>query len=202
MKMAAETTALGKRYRRTWALRDCSLSLPAGRVTALVGPNGAGRTTLLSILDGRNRFRPGRAGRIAAIPAERRVRRAGHSGLHRPSGPGPPAGGPGPQPPVGSAARRWAAGRLRHPARAQGRQAVRRPAGPARAPPGAGPAARAAAARRAAGPAGPGRTARFPRLARHCLLRAGDLGRVLLARPPGDGADRQLPYRAVRRQYP
>jgi ABC-2 type transport system ATP-binding protein len=52
MNMAAETTALGKRYRRTWALRDCSLSVPAGRVTALVGPNGAGKTTLLSILAG------------------------------------------------------------------------------------------------------------------------------------------------------
>ena len=52
MNMAAATTALGKRYRRTWALRDCSLSFPAGRVTALVGPNGAGKTTLLTILAG------------------------------------------------------------------------------------------------------------------------------------------------------
>jgi ABC-2 type transport system ATP-binding protein len=52
MNIAAETTALGKRYRRTWALRDCCLSIPAGRVTALVGPNGAGKTTLLSILAG------------------------------------------------------------------------------------------------------------------------------------------------------
>ena len=52
MNMAAETTALGKRYRRTWALRDCCLGIPAGRVTALVGPNGAGKTTLLSILAG------------------------------------------------------------------------------------------------------------------------------------------------------
>jgi ABC-2 type transport system ATP-binding protein len=74
MNMAAATTALGKRYRRTWALRDCSLSFPAGRVTALVGPNGTGKTTLLTILaglsaDDRNRVRPGRAGRVAAIPA-------------------------------------------------------------------------------------------------------------------------------------
>ena len=52
MNMAAATTALGKRYRRTWALRDCSLSFPAGRVTALVGPNGAGKSTLLTILAG------------------------------------------------------------------------------------------------------------------------------------------------------
>jgi ABC-2 type transport system ATP-binding protein len=40
-------TGLGKRYRRNWALKDCSVSVPAGRVVALVGPNGAGKTTLL-----------------------------------------------------------------------------------------------------------------------------------------------------------
>jgi ABC-2 type transport system ATP-binding protein len=47
-----ETDGLGKRYRRTWAVRDCDLTVPAGRVTALVGPNGAGKTTLLRILAG------------------------------------------------------------------------------------------------------------------------------------------------------
>ncbi|MFF4417675.1 ABC transporter ATP-binding protein [Streptosporangium sp. NPDC001559] len=47
MSPVLEATGLGVRYRRTWALRDCSLSLPAGRVAALVGPNGAGKTTLM-----------------------------------------------------------------------------------------------------------------------------------------------------------
>jgi ABC-2 type transport system ATP-binding protein len=37
-----EVGGLGKRYGRTWALRDCTLSVPAGCVTGLVGPNGAG----------------------------------------------------------------------------------------------------------------------------------------------------------------
>jgi ABC-2 type transport system ATP-binding protein len=44
-----ECARLGKRYRRSWALRDCSLAVPRGHVVALVGPNGAGKTTLLQI---------------------------------------------------------------------------------------------------------------------------------------------------------
>jgi ABC-2 type transport system ATP-binding protein len=43
---------LGKRYRRRWALSDCTLDIPAGHVTGLVGPNGAGKTTLLSLAVG------------------------------------------------------------------------------------------------------------------------------------------------------
>src|ERR1700722_6392785 len=42
-----ETAGLGKRYGRTWALKDAALAIPAGYVVALVGPNGAGKTTLL-----------------------------------------------------------------------------------------------------------------------------------------------------------
>jgi ABC-2 type transport system ATP-binding protein len=45
-------SGLGKRYRRTWALRDCTLAIPEGRVTGLVGPNGAGKTTLLRLAAG------------------------------------------------------------------------------------------------------------------------------------------------------
>jgi ABC-2 type transport system ATP-binding protein len=40
-----ETSGLNKRYGRTWALRECTLAVPAGHVAALVGPNGAGKTT-------------------------------------------------------------------------------------------------------------------------------------------------------------
>ncbi|UMP00553.1 ABC transporter ATP-binding protein [Amycolatopsis sp. EV170708-02-1] len=51
-KPVIEATGLAKRYRRKWALRDCSLSVPKGRVVALVGPNGAGKTTFLHLAVG------------------------------------------------------------------------------------------------------------------------------------------------------
>jgi ABC-type transport system involved in cytochrome bd biosynthesis fused ATPase/permease subunit len=47
-----EASGLGKRYGGTWALRACSLAIPAGHVAALVGPNGAGKTTLLNLAVG------------------------------------------------------------------------------------------------------------------------------------------------------
>jgi ABC-2 type transport system ATP-binding protein len=47
-----ETSGLGKRYGGTWALRDCSLAIPAGHVAALVGPNGAGKSTFLNLAVG------------------------------------------------------------------------------------------------------------------------------------------------------
>jgi ABC-2 type transport system ATP-binding protein len=49
---ALETRSLSKRYGRTWALRDCTVALPVGRVAALVGPNGSGKTTLLHLAVG------------------------------------------------------------------------------------------------------------------------------------------------------
>ena len=52
MTPVLQTRGLGKRYRRLWALADCTLSVPAGHVVGLVGPNGAGKTTLLSIAAG------------------------------------------------------------------------------------------------------------------------------------------------------
>jgi ABC-2 type transport system ATP-binding protein len=47
-----QAEGLSKRYRRRWALTDCTLSIPSGRVVGLVGPNGAGKTTLLNIAVG------------------------------------------------------------------------------------------------------------------------------------------------------
>ena len=47
-----EASGLGKRYAGTWAVRECTLAIPAGHVAALVGPNGAGKTTLLNLAVG------------------------------------------------------------------------------------------------------------------------------------------------------
>ncbi len=52
MTTALETIELGKRYRSGWALRDCSLAIPAGRIAALIGPNGAGKSTLMALVAG------------------------------------------------------------------------------------------------------------------------------------------------------
>src|SRR5207245_11693381 len=64
-----ETSGLGKRYGRTWALRDAALAVPAGYVVALVGPNGAGKTTLLHMSVGRTRPTAGQVTVLGSEPA-------------------------------------------------------------------------------------------------------------------------------------
>ena len=43
---------LGKRFRRDWALRDLTLTIPEGSIVGLAGPNAAGKSTLLSLAAG------------------------------------------------------------------------------------------------------------------------------------------------------
>jgi ABC-2 type transport system ATP-binding protein len=50
--VAVRTDRLGKRYRRGWALQNCTLTLPANRLVALVGANGAGKSTLMGLVTG------------------------------------------------------------------------------------------------------------------------------------------------------
>jgi ABC-2 type transport system ATP-binding protein len=64
-----ETRGLGKRYRRTWALRDCTLAIPGGHIVALVGPNGAGKTTLLTMAVGLTRPTAGTLTVLGGQPA-------------------------------------------------------------------------------------------------------------------------------------
>ncbi|MGH3294485.1 MAG: ABC transporter ATP-binding protein [Trebonia sp.] len=64
-----ETTALSKRFRRKWALRDCTLTIPGGHLVALVGPNGAGKSTLLSLAVGLTRPTAGTLSVLGGEPA-------------------------------------------------------------------------------------------------------------------------------------
>jgi len=53
--LAIQTTDLGKRFGSTWALQHCSVEVPTGHVSGLVGANGAGKTTLIRMLAGLSR---------------------------------------------------------------------------------------------------------------------------------------------------
>ncbi len=64
-----ETAGLGKRYGRTWALRNCTLAIPGGHVVALVGPNGAGKSTLLNMAMGLANPTAGRVTVLGGVPA-------------------------------------------------------------------------------------------------------------------------------------
>ncbi|GAA2327475.1 ABC transporter ATP-binding protein [Streptomyces caniferus] len=73
-RTAIEAIGLGRRYRRRWALRDCTFRLPAGRICALVGPGGAGKSTLLSLVSGLTRPSEGTVRIGGEVPAGAAVR--------------------------------------------------------------------------------------------------------------------------------
>ncbi|HVA31888.1 MAG TPA: ABC transporter ATP-binding protein, partial [Gaiellaceae bacterium] len=47
-----DARGLGKRFRREWGLRDCTLTIPQGAIVGLAGPNAAGKSTLLALAAG------------------------------------------------------------------------------------------------------------------------------------------------------
>jgi len=69
-------TGLGKKYGRKWALSDCSLEVPAGRVVGLVGPNGAGKSTFLNLAVGMLTPSAGGIEVLGASPTGRDARRS------------------------------------------------------------------------------------------------------------------------------
>ena len=69
---------LGHRYRaRSWALQDVTVSVPAGQIVALVGPNGSGKTTMLNIAAGLLDPSSG-AVEVAGGPPSRQLDRIGY----------------------------------------------------------------------------------------------------------------------------
>ncbi|RVX38383.1 ABC-2 type transport system ATP-binding protein [Nonomuraea polychroma] len=52
MTSVLQAQGLGRKYGKRWALRECTIDIPAGHVVGLVGPNGAGKTTLLKLACG------------------------------------------------------------------------------------------------------------------------------------------------------
>jgi len=73
-----EARGLTKRFGGVAAVDDCSFTVPEGTITALVGPNGSGKTTVFNLLTG---YLRADAGSVAF--AGRAVRRPDPTGLAR-----------------------------------------------------------------------------------------------------------------------
>ncbi|WP_147104161.1 sulfate/molybdate ABC transporter ATP-binding protein [Nesterenkonia populi] len=74
--MGIEISQLNKNYGDFAALKDISLSVPSGGLTALLGPSGSGKTTLLRILGGQESADSGTVqidGKdVTVLPAQKR----------------------------------------------------------------------------------------------------------------------------------
>jgi ABC-type branched-subunit amino acid transport system ATPase component len=71
---------LTKRFGGVAAVQDCTFAVPEGSITALVGPNGSGKTTIFNLLTGYLRADAGNmtfAGRRVRRPDPTRLSRAG-----------------------------------------------------------------------------------------------------------------------------
>jgi ABC-2 type transport system ATP-binding protein len=82
-----ETVGLAKRFARTWGLRDCTLSIPPGKVAALIGPNGSGKSTLLRMAAGLSRPTSGTIRVLGEVPGHENgdlMQRVGYLDQERP----------------------------------------------------------------------------------------------------------------------
>ena len=181
---------LGKRYRRRWALTDCTLDIPTGRVVGLVGPNGAGKSTLLNLAVGTLTPTSGTIEVLGGRPAsgrgsagQGRIRRPGHTHVRRTEHRRPSASRRAPQPGLGRRPGAGADPAARPRPGPAGREAVRRPAGAACTHPGRRQAARAAHPRRTGREPRPARPAGVPAGPHAGRCRTGAQRRAVL--PPG-----------------
>ena len=81
-----ELENLNKVYGRTVAVKDLSLSIPAGELFGFIGPNGAGKTTTIRMIGG---LLAPTAGSVVIDGIDMSVRPEAAKKTHRPD-PGPP----------------------------------------------------------------------------------------------------------------
>jgi ABC-2 type transport system ATP-binding protein len=81
--LAIEARGLTKRYGPTLAIDDVDLDVPAGTVLGLLGPEGAGKTTMLRLIAGLRRPTRGDVTLGWTDDGARSTRHAGHMALRR-----------------------------------------------------------------------------------------------------------------------
>jgi ribosome-dependent ATPase len=74
--VVARLSGLTHRYKRVNALNDVTLTLPAGRMVALIGPDGVGKSTLLALIAGARRIQQGSVEVLGGDMASARHRQA------------------------------------------------------------------------------------------------------------------------------
>ncbi len=72
----ARLERVSHRYGQVAALHDLSLSLPAGRMVGLIGPDGVGKSTLMGLIAGAKRLQQGRVQTLGGDMADVRHRAA------------------------------------------------------------------------------------------------------------------------------
>jgi len=71
---AASLAAVSHRYGKVTALGDVTLSIPAGRMVGLIGPDGVGKSTLMGLIAGAKRLQAGRIETLGGDMSSARVR--------------------------------------------------------------------------------------------------------------------------------
>ena len=76
---AADVAGLSHRYKKTIALDDVTLAIPAGCMAGLIGPDGVGKSTLLALVAGVRRIQAGSVHALGGDMRERAHRQACHN---------------------------------------------------------------------------------------------------------------------------